>query len=118
MFNMFGQKIVFSTVIEKRTELLFRTTQVEKIPVRIVWHGGDSFVGIVGSERLDPLLIADYYGLNLKQLAVDYNNNSEVPKVFTEQQAIATRKQVEKDFVLPAAAPIHSKSLDVDSGAM
>jgi len=90
MFNFFfEQKIIFSTVVERRTDQLFRMTQIEKVPVRIAWSGGDKFIALVGSERLDALLVADYYGLDLRELAESYNANAEKPLIYTEAQAKA-----------------------------
>lgn len=87
MFSFLDPKIIFSTVVERKTEQLFRMTQIEKVAVRIAWFGGDKFVALVGNEKLDALLVADYYGLDLRDLATRYNDNQEKPMILTETQA-------------------------------
>jgi hypothetical protein len=87
MFSFLDPKIVFSTVVERRTDQLFRMTQIEKVAVRIAWSGGDKFIALVGNEKLDALLVADYYGLDLRELATRYNENQERPLIYTETQA-------------------------------
>lgn len=99
MFSFLDPKIIFSTVVERKTEQLFRMTQIEKVAVRIAWFGGDKFIAIVGNEKLDALLVADYYGLDLRELTQLYDKNQEKPLIYTETQAanqhLITAKQKE-----------------------
>lgn len=104
MFNFFNQgKLIFSTVIEERTEELFRATQVKKVAVRILWYGGNNYIAQVGQEKIDALLVADYYGLDLSELAQRYNDNQERTYVLTEAQAHSKHLDAEQKKELQPA---------------